>query len=167
MLLNQIKPSPTLSDYIRFYRIIDFQFESHTVIPLKLYSPRPEHCLQFYPKDTETVIYPDGQNTVTNKKVIFTGQHTVLQHRCVGNNFLSVQVVFQPSAFYRITGIPMQELANAYVDAEDVISTAVQEVNDRSKLTSNGIQLIPILVSPTTPPTFYKKIHGYSLQYVA
>lgn len=131
MVLNEIKPSNFLIDYIRLYRIIDFQFDSAAVIPPKLYSPRPEQCLQFYPKDTETVKYPDSDNIISNKKVVITGQHTKLNHRHVGHSFLSFQVVFQPGAFYRISGIHMQEVTNQYLDAEDILGTQVKEVAEQ------------------------------------
>lgn len=131
MLLNEIKPSAPLSAYVRLYRIIHFRFDSAAVIPPKLYSPRPEHCLQFYPRDTEAVTYPTEALTVARKKVTLVGQHTVLQHRRVGNDFLSVQVVFQPAALYRVTGIDLSELANVYTDAEDVFGPAVRTVNEQ------------------------------------
>jgi len=131
MLLNHISPSPILAEYIRLYRIIDFVFKDHHSIPPKLYSPRPEHCLQFYPKDTESVNYPDSNMIVANKRATLVGQHTVLQHRCVGKNFLSFQVVFQPTALHRLTGISLNELENVYMDAADLFGTQIQEVNER------------------------------------
>ena len=130
MLLNEIKPSPFLTEYIRLYRIIDFHFPNEATIPPKMYSPRPEHCLQFYPKDTEKVTYTDSQATIASKKVVFIGQHTIPIYRYVGKEFLSFQVVFQPSAFYRITGFHMEELANVYLDAEDIFGTKVRQVNE-------------------------------------
>ena len=130
MLLNEIKPTPFLTDYIRLYRIIDFHFPDAANIPPKLYSPRPEQCLQFYPKNSETVTYPDSNTIISNKKVIITGQHTLLNSRQVGKEFLSFQVVFQPGAFYRLTGISMQELINNYLDAEDILGCQVKNVNE-------------------------------------
>ena len=130
MLLNEIKPSPFLTDFIKLYRVIDFNFTGNVTIPPKLYSPRPEQCLQFYPKDTETVKHLDSDSSVSNKKVSCISQHTKLLQRYVGKNFLSFQVLFQPGAFYRITGIDMHELANTYLDAEDIFGSCVREVNE-------------------------------------
>lgn len=96
-----------------------------------MYSPRPEQCLQFYPKDTETVKYPDNNTLVSNKQVTVTGQHIVLNHRYVGNQFLSLQVVFQPGALYRLSGISMQEITNHYLDAGDIFGKQVYKVNER------------------------------------
>jgi AraC-like DNA-binding protein len=145
MLINEIKPAPSLQEYIRLYRIIDFHFSNTVSVPLKMYSPRPEQCLQFYPKDTETVRYPASSLTVSNKRATITGQHTVLNHRQVGNDFLSFQVVFQPGAFFRLTGIPMQSLSNLYLDAEDILGKRVREVNERLFIAGSYHEMISII----------------------
>ncbi|HEY0579181.1 MAG TPA: DUF6597 domain-containing transcriptional factor, partial [Candidatus Nitrosocosmicus sp.] len=121
MLLNEIKPSASLSEYIRLYRIIDFHFPKHVILPFKVYPPRPEHCLQFYPKDTEKVEYNTKNLVIVNKKVTLFGQHTIVNHRYVGREFLAFQAVFQPGAFHRITGLPSDELTNIYLDAEEFL----------------------------------------------
>ena len=131
MLLNEIKPSLHLADYIRLYRIIDFNFPDTVVIPPKLYSPRPEQCLQFYPKDPETVSYPDTGLVISGRRVTCVGQHTTLQKRLVGRAFLSFQVVFQPGALYLLTGISMKELQDLYLDAADIFGSGVDEVNEQ------------------------------------
>jgi len=145
MLLNEIKPSLFLTDFIRLYRIIDFHFTGVVTIPPKIYSPRPEQCLQFYPKDSETVKHLDSDTYVSNKKVSCIGQHTKALQRYVGKNFLSFQVLFQPGAFYRITGVSMHELVNVYLDAEDIFGTCVREVNEELFTATSYTQMIQIV----------------------
>ena len=60
MLLENIKPSPELAEFISCYRIADFVFSAHEAIPSKAYPPRPQECLQFFPRDAETVSYNKG-----------------------------------------------------------------------------------------------------------
>jgi AraC-like DNA-binding protein len=145
VLLNEIKPSIFLTGYIRLYRIIDFHFPDTAVIPFKVYPPRPEQCLQFYPKDTETVKYPDSTLTISNKKVTLAGQHTIVNHRYVGKDFFSFQVVFQPGALYRITGISSGELANRYMDAEDIFGSSIRLVNEQLYDAKSHTELITIV----------------------
>lgn len=147
MLLNEIRPSPHLVEYIRLYRIIDFSFVDAAVIPPKLYSPRPEQCLQFYPKDPEAVSYPDTGLLIAGKRTTCVGQHTILQQRRVGKEFLSFQVVFQPGAFYRLTGIAMQELFNQYLDARDIFGAAVDSVNEQLFHASSYAEMILVVES--------------------
>lgn len=145
MLLNEIKPGAFLSDYVRLYRIIDFHFEDDIVIPPKLYTPRPEHCLQFYPLDTETVNYPSQQKSISNIRSTLVGQHTVLQHRQVGKRFLSIQVVFQPTALYRLTGMGLQEFENSYADAKDVFGEVTDLVNEQLFEAKSYVEMIKVV----------------------
>jgi AraC-like DNA-binding protein len=131
MLLNDIKPSPFLTDFVRLYRIIDFKFPNAAIIPFKAYSPRPEHCLQFYPKDCEAVKYPDSGFAVSGKKTTVLGQHTNVIHRYVGTDFLSLQVIFQPGALFHFTGIPSNKLTNTYLDAEDIFGSHISSINEQ------------------------------------
>lgn len=120
MLLNEIKPSTFLAEYIRLYRIVDFHFPIGASLPFKVYPPRPEHCLQFYPRDTETVEYINKKQVIADKKAVILGQHTIVNRRYVGRDFFAFQVVFQPGALYRIIGISSDDLTNIYTDAEDI-----------------------------------------------
>ena len=137
MLLNNITPSAALADYIRQYVIVDFKFSHDALIPFKVYPPRPEHCLQFYPKDTETVKYTNTELSISGKRCALVGQHTIVNNRYVGKNFLLFQVIFQPGALYRLTGIPSVEFSNQYMDAEDVLGKGVELVNEQLFEASN------------------------------
>jgi AraC-like DNA-binding protein len=145
MLLNEVKPSPFLSEFIRLYRIVDFHFPRDVSLPCKVYPPRPEHCLQFYPRDTETVEYTEKKVVVSNKKATILGQHTIVNNRFVGRDFLVFQVVFQPGALYRITCIPAAELTNNYLDAEDIFGSATRLVNEQLFDANNYGEMIQIV----------------------
>ena len=144
MLLNEIKPSASLADYIRLYRLIDFKFD-HTPMHFKAYPPRPEHTLQFFPKDTEMLYYPDSDSFIAGKKTALVGQHTTLNHRYVGKQFLVVQVVFQPGSLFRLTGIPQQQLCNQYLDAEDVFGQSIQLINEQLNHAKDYAEMIIIV----------------------
>jgi AraC-like DNA-binding protein len=131
VLLNEIIPSSCLSEYIKTFRIIEFHFPDLTVIPFKAYPPRPEQCLQFMPKDPETVVYPVSGQTISGKKTIIMGLHTNVIHRYVARDFLGLQVIFQPGAFFMLTNISCNELVNVYIDAEDIFGTELQLVNEQ------------------------------------
>lgn len=131
MFLDNIIPAGDLSGYIRKYTIVDVAFPENQTIPFKAYPPHPQDCLQFYPKDTEMVTIGGGTNTYSGKKVVITGQFTCVSNRHIGRNFLVLQVVFQPGAIYRLTGIPAKELNNCYLDAELILGNEVQFVNEQ------------------------------------
>jgi AraC-like DNA-binding protein len=131
MLLNEIIPHPSLTEYVRLYRLIHFVFPANIKIPAKAYTPRPEHCLQFFPVGENVIGYAGSNKNITTKNAIISGQHTVINHRQVSNNFLSVQVVFQPGALYRWLGMPAVQLTNVLTDAEEVLGKKVAAVNEK------------------------------------
>jgi transcriptional regulator GlxA family with amidase domain len=55
------------------------------------------------------------------------------------------QVVFQPGALFRLTGIPAHELANTFVDAEAVFAPEINLVNERLSCTDNHLNMIEIV----------------------
>lgn len=131
MVLSEFQPSPRLAEYVRVYRIVQFLFEHPENIPFKSYPPRPEHCLSFYPRDTEKVQYADSGKWHTNLKSVLFGQQQEVTNRYVGKDFLVFQVVFRPGALYRLTGIPSHEITNQSLDAETVFPSYIKEVNEQ------------------------------------
>lgn len=145
MLLNEIIPHPSLAEYVRLYRLIHFVFPASMKIPPKAYTPRPEHCLQFFPVGANVITNEDNSKTVTTKHAILSGQHLVLNHRQVVNNFLSVQVVFQPGALHRWLGIPAVKLTNVLTDAEDLLGNKVAAVNEKLFHAKNYTEMIAVV----------------------
>ena len=131
MVLSEFAPGPALANFVRVYRVVQFECKGITNLPFKPYPPRPEHCLSFYPRDTETVEYVNSGKKITNLKTVLMGQQDEVTNRYVGRDFLVFQVVFRPGALYRLTGIPSWELNNSYFDAETVFSKDIKEVNDK------------------------------------
>lgn len=131
MLLENIKPSPALAEFISCYRIADFVFSADEAIPSKAYPPRPQECLQFFPRDKETVYYDKDFYTQSASGCVITGQHTVVSHRHVGMNFLTVVAVFKPGMLYSLTGIPASGLVNYYIDAENILGKGIILVNEQ------------------------------------
>ena len=131
MVLSEFAPGPAMANFVRAYRVVQFEFKGITNLPFKPYPPRPEHCLSFYPRDTETVEYVNSGKKITNLKTVLMGQQDEVTNRYVGRDFLVFQVVFRPGALYRLTGIPSWELNNSYFDAETVFSKDIKEVNDK------------------------------------
>ncbi len=140
-------PSPPLREYVRQVQLIRFDFGTAAVIPYKPYWPRPENCLTFYPRDRETITYADNTNKLTKSRSVLIGQPTLLTNRYMGRNFTVLQVVFQPGALFRLTGLPVHELTDTFVDAEAVFSTEIQRVNDRLNSTDDSGEMVIIVES--------------------
>lgn len=72
-----------------------------------------------------------GDKKIDPLRCVLMGQHDCVTKRFVANEFLCLQVVFQPSAFHLITGIPSIEVRNQYLDARIFFSTYLEDVNEQ------------------------------------
>lgn len=139
-------PSPELREYVRLLQIIGCTFPAAMQeLPAKAYWPRAENCLSFFPRDLERVEYGFDGQLLTSPRARLYGQHTVATNRHVGRDFLVFQVVFQPGALHRLTGIPAAELTNTMVDAEAVFSTEIRLVGERLRNVRHYTDMIPLV----------------------
>lgn len=137
-------PSPALREYVRLYQIIGLSFGPDTVVPIKPYWPRPENCLAFYPRGGDIVEQINGDTKKNTRSTLF-GQHSSLITKQPIHNFVLFQIVFQPGALFRLTGIPSHELTNTFLDAETVFSPEIRLVNERLSSTDNHLDMIDIV----------------------
>lgn len=136
-------PSVALSDIIRTYRVVNFKFTDMNGIQAKPYPPRPEHCLSFYPRDTETAQYINSSKTFSKLRTVLFGQQSEVSNRYVGKDFLLFQIVFRPGGLYRLTGIPSHQITNAYIDAETVFpATELRKINEKLAESDNAHYMI-------------------------
>ncbi len=131
MLLKDFLPHQGLQEFVKCYRIVHFSFDKNAPPPSKPYTPRPENCLAFYPHDTERVEYANGGKKIAHLPIALVGQHVSVTNRFVGSNFLVIQIIFQPGALYRLTGIPLFELNDAYLAADCVFAKDIEFVNEQ------------------------------------
>ncbi|RAJ80066.1 helix-turn-helix protein [Chitinophaga dinghuensis] len=147
MVLFEFPPSRQLADYVRTYRIVHFQFDHSQPSFCKPYPPKPEQCLTFYPRDCERVEYMGSNKQAGNLRAVLFGQQTEVTNRYVGKDFLLFQIVFNPGAVYRITGVPSHEITNAYLDAETFFNRDIKAVNNRLNDCNNYRDMIPVIES--------------------
>lgn len=147
MGLLEILPSHNLKEYIRIYKIVHFVYADIQHIPYKPYPPKPEHCLSFLPRETETVEYTTTGKRISNLRTILTGQQTEVSNRYIGRDFLAFQVLFMPGALFRITGVPSYELTNVYLDAECFFSKEIKNVNGKLNECRSYVEMVKIVES--------------------
>ena len=138
-------PSPALGEYVRQHQIVGVAFGDTMTPPIKPYWPRPQNCLAFYPRDRHSVTYPDAEGPGKTYRSDMVGQPTILANRHTDHDFVVFQVIFQPGALVRLTGIPAHVLTNQYVDAEAIFSPEIQLVNERLSSTDDHLEMIQIV----------------------
>ncbi|AMR32566.1 AraC family transcriptional regulator [Mucilaginibacter sp. PAMC 26640] len=139
-------PSPSLGEYVRLYQILGCHFPaSMAELPIKAYWPRAENSLSFTPRDPERVEYGFNGKLIDTPRSRINSQHLIATNRHVGRNFFVFQVVFQPGALFRLTGIPSYELTNTLIDAEAVFSKEIRLVNERLANTLHHEEMIGVV----------------------
>jgi AraC-like DNA-binding protein len=139
-------PNPAIRDYVKLLQIVGCTFPSTMVdLPVKIYWPRAENCLSFFPKAPEKIEYGFDGNIIKTTTSRIHGQHTIATNRYSAREFLVFQVQFQPGALARLTGLSLKELANDIIDAEAVFSKEINTVNERLSYTNHYTEMIPIV----------------------
>ena len=142
--LRDVLPSPSLREYVRKHQIIRFVFGAKDIIPFKAYYPRPEHCLMFHLRDLQKVSFGENPAVITCPKCTINGQSTGLENRYVSQNFWALQIVFQPSALFRLTGIPSYELTNTFIDAEVIWGKEIRSTHEQMSNTDDVDEAIKV-----------------------
>jgi AraC-like DNA-binding protein len=132
MIVKDFQPSPVLQEFISQYRFRHFIFPKGIVPKAKPFPPRPEQCLTFYVRGTETTWYMQTGLEITKPRSVISGQFTYRADRYVSYpEILMIIVDFKPGALHRLTGIPFREFTNSDIDAESVFSPEINRVNER------------------------------------
>jgi AraC-like DNA-binding protein len=106
-----------------------FDFVNAPEPVLKAYAPRPEICLHFFLRERELVQLGNGPKKDYQFPVVLVGQQTsVINRYLLGKDFKTFNIVFHPSALFRLTGISSFELSNRYLDAELIFSKTIRTV---------------------------------------
>ncbi len=135
MIYQEICPHPALQPFVRNYLLVHL----HDVIfPVKPYPTRIEQALVFFARG-----HIESHDPLTGKcekiaqNALF-GQHVsrLNFHTYTKPEFLMLMVIFQPGALYRLLGMSSNELTQEFCDAEGVINTELQTVNDQIANTS-------------------------------
>lgn len=144
MLLRDFLPGPVVRDFVQCYRIAHFEFDRNEEVPFKAYPPKPEQCLHFFLRDPLT-IEKTGDERCQQPSILFIGQQTSLFKLINGSNLLNVQIVFKPTAVFRLTGIPAYQITNKHVDATSIFSKNIQSVFEQLQLAKDYCELLHIV----------------------
>lgn len=147
VLVKDIRPNASLQKYVRMYQVFRFVFDKKIVPPVKHHYPRPEHCITFYLKDTQTFTYSNSKMIHAYPQCIINGMHTTPVSRYGGNDFLAIKVILRPAVLFQLLRFPLQELTNSFINAEDVWGNEVSSVCNRLKELHGLPEMISVIES--------------------
>ncbi|MET0244466.1 MAG: helix-turn-helix domain-containing protein [Flavitalea sp.] len=145
MTLSDFLPSPAIGAYVRLFRIIDFDFGAGTLLPYKAYPPRPEDCLQFFPKGEEILKNAEAGLILNPKAVVVVGQQTkVIQRHLLTSRILTLQIVFQPGVLSWLTNISSSELRDQCFDATELFGYSIRLINEQLEAANGYHEMISV-----------------------
>jgi len=145
MIFKLVQPSPFLSNYVKHYKLIHFEFKNGEEKPMKPYPPRPEQCIIFYPRDPLTIEYQATSQKVLQPRSIVSGQVVSRQNLHIGNDYIVFKIIFFPGALYHVAHMPLTKITDQNADAESVFSKEMRLVNERLNSTGDFETMIVIV----------------------
>lgn len=145
MIYKSFLPGASLSEFVRNYTIIHFQFNGNTPIPCKQRSPKPEQKIVFYIKGAVNRYNPETGTTITPPPVaVFSHQKEKKVFQLTSE--LSAFIIFlQPGVLHRLIRLPVNELEQECYDAELFFGTAVREVSEQLAGADNYLSMISVV----------------------
>ena len=158
MLQSKLAPaSPMLRPYVWAYGMTTGRVDSAPlVVPLPA---RPKQLLAFSLGDPYCIYHP-GSNPEPAPRVAVVGPQThALPGLSIYGRIDHFTILFQPSGFHRLFGVPMTELTNAAYDAYAVIGSKIPNLEHELTDTPDFAERIRIiernfvrmLPAPVTP----------------
>ena len=135
-------PSPALRGWVRQHQVIRLRFPAGLAVPVKPYWPRPAAALAFYLRDAEEVSLAAGAPARRKPRAAVIGQPTVATLRQGGQDFSVYQIEFEPGALFRLTGLPLDDLTDEWIDAEALFPPSFRPLVDRLTQHESPAQLI-------------------------
>jgi AraC-like DNA-binding protein len=134
-----------LQKFVLRYEVFRFVFEKDMCLPVKYYTPRPEHCLTFYVRDPQRASYIDSATIITYPQSIIYGLQDRPIYRYGGYDFWAIKVIFQPGMLYRLTGIPLHELTNTFIDGEAIWGNDIGDVCSRLNSSDDLVEMLKLI----------------------
>lgn len=144
MIIRDFLPGTAVSEFVQCYRIVHFEFDKAENIPIKALPPKPEQSLHFFLRDPVAIENADIKKSYY-PSIILAGQRTSLIKIFNGSNLLNVQIVFQPMAVFRLTGIPAYELTNRHLDATSIFQKDIRFTFEKLQSAKDYSELIDIV----------------------
>lgn len=145
MIYKSFLPSPVLSEFVRNYTIIHFQFKANEPVPFKQRSPKPEQKIVFYIKGAPTMHNPITGNAQTPPPVSIFSHQIDKRTIQMTAEFSAFIIFLQPGVLHRLIRLPMLELLHEYGDAEVFFGTEVRTVSEQVAAATSHFAMISVV----------------------
>jgi AraC-like DNA-binding protein len=127
MLIKDISPSKTIAEFIQFFRIVHLVPTEDILHFSKYYIPKPEMVLHAVIRGATKIKLTLNPSAELSYNCFLAGQQTTPFILNSSGELLNFQIVFKPTAFTKIAGIPSSEFACQFTDAALIFGSSVFE----------------------------------------
>lgn len=145
MIYKSFLPSPPLSEFVRNYTIINFQFKNSEPVPFKQRSPKPEQKIVFYIKGSPKIHNPATASVQTPPPVSIFSHQIDKRTFQITSEFSAFIIFLLPGVLHKLIRLPMMELLGECCDAELFFGTEVRTVNSRLAAATSQSEMISII----------------------
>lgn len=129
MINQSFPPHLALRGFVKEYLLVHFDFRRLTHNRSKVFPPRPDTSIIFYPGETFRKVNPVKNRTLDIPRIVVQGQLLTNWYHHYPNDFKCVKIVFQPGGLFHLLGkMPMYNMVDTAIDAGSVIGSEVNEV---------------------------------------
>jgi AraC-like DNA-binding protein len=125
MIIKDILPNNEISAFIQCFRIVHLMPAKDISSFSKYYIPKPEMVLHSIIKGTTKIKRTANLATEFIYNCFLLGQQTTPLIFNSSGEVLNFQIVFKPTALYKLTGIPSSEFAAKFTDASLVFGNSI------------------------------------------
>lgn len=145
MIYQSFLPCPFLSEFVRNYTIIHFQFNADEPVPVKQRSPKPEQKIVFYIKGAPGIHNSVTGITHTPPPVSIFSHQSDKRTFQMTSEFFACIIFLRPGVLHRLIRLPMLELLHECCDAELFFGTEVRTVSDQLASAASYSSMISVV----------------------
>lgn len=134
-------PHPFLQSYIKSYWYLDAPFSN----PGLQTTVMPEHALYFYPKAKVRADYTDKTSTLHTTIICIPNQDLPIMSW--NGHYVMLKVLFHPTGFFRLFGIPMSSFGSRAIETIEVFGSEFKELYERIEESAGFEQMRNLLDS--------------------
>jgi AraC-like DNA-binding protein len=140
-------PNPILQSFISNIMLVEAELPKQASAPICPFPPIPNNCLYFYINDPVHIKKEKGIGYEKKAAALLVGPQTTRVNIEMGHKHLMVCVVFHPGGMHRLLHLPMHQLLDMDLNAEDLFGPIIKSLNGQLKDASSHMTIVNAIES--------------------
>ncbi len=146
MLHQIILPHESLRMFVKEYLIVHFDLKGISQVPAKVFPPRADTSIIFYPSYRFKKINQTLHKQIDIPQSVVQGQLLTNWHHHYQQDFKCVKIVFRPGGLYHLLGkMPLTHVLDEAVDAESIMGKEIHSILQALMDSGNFREMIQVV----------------------